>query len=73
MPPHEPSRRLFEALKTRYAQPIRLGCNTVAHRDLGFCSGCAVPGKKAADEIGPLMELSGWRLMAIAERGVPDA
>lgn len=70
--PDEPSRRLLDALKVRYAQPIRLGCSTVAHRDLGFCAGCAVPGK-AADEIGPLIELSGWRLMSLAEKGHPDA
>jgi hypothetical protein len=70
--PDEPSRHLLEALKVRYAHPIRLGCSTVAHRDLGFCSACVVPSK-AADTIGRMIENSGWRLMAIAERGYPDA
>lgn len=40
----------------------RLGCELNAHRDLGFCAWC--PGKTKEDE------LQGWRLLAIAERGV---
>lgn len=44
------------------ARPLSLGCSTVAHRDLGFCSSCATVA----------WELDGWRLLAMAERGMVD-
>lgn len=44
-------------------QPPRLGCELNAHRDLGFCELCTPEGARN--------ELAGWRLLAIAQRGVP--
>ena len=64
-----PARAALESYRACYAHPARLGCSLVAHRDLGFCTGClrADDGVCAAD-----LELAAWRLLAAAERGVPD-
>jgi hypothetical protein len=42
------------------AEP-RLGCDLVAHRDLGLCGACYTASG----------ELTAWRLLAMAERSIP--
>lgn len=37
----------------------RLGCSTVAHERLSFCSVCVRDGQ--------MLELNGWRLLALRE------
>jgi hypothetical protein len=56
--------RQFAELRSSSERPPRLGCELASHRDLGFCAGCH-PG-------GVNYELLAWRLLALAERGVPD-
>jgi len=61
--------------RARREQEPRLGCSLSAHRDLGYCSGCPpTPERHEAGErrLGAAYELAGWRLLAMAERGVPD-
>ena len=57
--------RDLRALRERLAQRIRLGCSTISHDRLGYCSGDV--GVDAADE------LLGWRLLALREREERDA
>lgn len=45
-------------------RPLRLGCSTVSHRDLGFCCSCV--------DVTVGEEVAGWRLLAMAERGMVD-
>jgi hypothetical protein len=61
------AREHLNALTEEYAHPARLGCELSAHRDLGFCAMCARPG---ASRLAQDTELMGWRLLAIAQRGV---
>lgn len=44
-------------------RPISLGCSTISHARLGFCSACE-PRRKPGDL--PL-ELLGWRLLALRD------
>lgn len=61
---------LLANLTKRWGKPPRLGCSTVAHRELGFCAGCF--DRNVNDpRLGTAHELSGWRLLAMAERGLP--
>lgn len=64
----EPARDLLDSMRDRYGRELALGCSKVAHRDLGFCSLCVPPADRNRD-FGILTELSGWRLLAMAERG----
>ncbi len=64
------ARRMLDGYAARHGTPPILGCSLVAHRDLGFCSGCRSPYDGQRN--GPERELAGWRLLAMAERGVPD-
>lgn len=64
------SRRLLDDYAKRHGTAARLGCSTVAHRDLGYCSGCLSPHDDGKT-VGAARELAGWRLLAMAERGVP--
>lgn len=64
------AREHLEQIAARHGRPMRLGCSTVAHRDLGFCAAC-VPDS-GQERFGAATELSGWRLLAIAERGIPS-
>lgn len=54
----------LEEMRGTHMCPPRLGCELAAHRDLGFCAACADGGKDT--------ELMGWRLRALANRGVPN-
>jgi hypothetical protein len=65
-----PSRQMLDAYAARHGGPPLLGCSLVAHRDLGYCSGCRSPHDGKCN--GADRELSGWRLLAMAERGIPD-
>lgn len=51
-------------MRAAYGTEPRLGCDLAAHRDLGFCAHCPVGSVR--------IEVTGWRLLALAERGVPD-
>lgn len=42
-------------------RPPMLGCSTVSHGRLGFCSGCL------RDDDGARLEVAGWRLLALRE------
>lgn len=58
------SAQMLNQYRARHGSaPARLGCGLVAHRDLGFCSAC--------HEHGSSGEVTGWRLLAMAERGIP--
>lgn len=64
---HGGNAKAAEQLATQrrlYEQEPRLGHELTAHRDLGFCQFCHPAGVQG--------ELMGWRLLAMAERGVPD-
>jgi hypothetical protein len=64
------ARQMLENYAARHgAQPV-LGCSLVAHRDLGFCSNCRSPHDGQRNRME--REIAGWRLLAMAERGVPD-
>jgi hypothetical protein len=64
------ARQMLNAYAARHGAPPVLGCSLVAHRDLGYCSGCRSPHDGQRN--GADRELAGWRLLAMAERGVPD-
>jgi len=77
------SRQMLADYTARYARPLALAHSTVAHRDLGFCSLCvrAAVEDGTADDGHPItdpggfparVELSAWRLLAMAERGMDD-
>lgn len=57
----------LDRLAADRGRPTGLGHELNAHRDLGYCAFCA-PGGLG----GAMDELQGWRLLAIAERGVPE-
>lgn len=63
------SRRMLTDYAARHGADPGLGCSLTAHRDLGYCSACTSPhdGKRNGAE----RELAGWRLLAMAERGIP--
>ena len=61
------ARRELDRLAAERGRPAGLGHELNAHRDLGFCAGCVPLGFGGATD-----ELHGWRLLAIAERGVPE-
>lgn len=63
------SANVLADLRADYSREPRLGCSLVAHRDLGFCASCIRtpdPYTKPVD-----VELTGWHLLAMAQRGVP--
>lgn len=62
---HPGARQQLRELTERHNHAPKLGCSLVSHRDLGFCAGCVTPD-------GQDTELAAWRLLAMAERGVPD-
>jgi hypothetical protein len=62
--PDSRSAQMLADFRKRHAHPPRLGCGLVAHRDLGFCSACHKHGSSG--------EITGWRLLAMAERGIPN-
>lgn len=78
------SRRLLNHLIERYGGPVQLGCSLVAHRDIAFCAACVatwmqrnpaeVADRRITDPSGfpAAIELSGWRLLAMARHGLPD-
>lgn len=61
---HARSAELLESHRAQFARPATIGHDLTAHRDLGFCQACHPQGMSG--------ELIGWRLLAMAERGVPD-
>ena len=68
---HPPARRLLDDMRVRYGRAARAGCELNAHRDLGFCAFCALPDHIV--HVTPVdVELAGWRLLAMAQRGIPD-
>lgn len=66
--PERGAAKTLAELRERYGREPRLGCSLVAHRDLGYCAHCPSP-----DMYTPSIdrEVAGWRLLAMAERGVP--
>lgn len=68
------AREDLAAWSAQWAGPPTIGHELAAHRDLGFCAAC-VRGRwtdGTSDGYGQAQELTGWRLLALAERGVPD-
>lgn len=63
------SRRMLTDFAARHGAEPGLGCSLVAHRDLGMCSACKSPHDGQRN--GAKRELACWRLLAMAERGVP--
>lgn len=63
------SRQMLEGWAARHGAPPALGCSLVAHRDLGLCSACRSPYDGKRND--PEREMAGWRLLAMAERGIP--
>lgn len=55
------ARTMLDAYAATNRTYTRLGCDLTAHRDLGFCAVCRTAPT----------ELLGWRLLAMAERGIP--
>jgi hypothetical protein len=69
--PDAQSRRMFEDFSARHRRPAsQLGCSLPAHRDLGFCALCIGQAHRNR-EFGRSTEIAGWRLLAMAERGIP--
>ena len=66
--PERGAAKTLAELRKQYGREPRLGCSLVAHRDLGYCAHCPSP-----DMYTPSIdrEIAGWRLLAMAERGVP--
>lgn len=60
------ARQRLTEYAARHGRPLGLGHSTVAHRDLGYCSACVREGGR---EDGAVYELTGWQLLAMAERG----
>lgn len=63
------SRRMLAGMAARHGRQPRLGCSTIAHRDLGFCARC-IDSPSGDPRLGASYELSGWRLLAMAQRGM---
>lgn len=64
------ARQMLDDYARRHSGGLRLGCSLVAHRDLGYCSNCVSPHD--GERVGVDRELAGWRLLAMAERGIPE-
>lgn len=56
-------------MRARLERDPGLGCSLVAHRDLGFCSHCPVPYDDGTQ--GWRREIAAWRLLSMAQEGVP--
>jgi hypothetical protein len=65
--PH--ARQMLTDYAAQHGRPLGLGHSTVSHRDLGYCSACVREGGRSD---GVALELNGWRLLAMAERGMVD-
>lgn len=59
--------RELQAFRTEAGapRPLRLGCTTVSHDRLGFCSSCPIPFRDAEDRT--ILELLCWRLLALRD------
>lgn len=58
-----PAERELAAIKKLVGAPkatVLLGCSTISHERLGFCSVCVGPS---------FVEVNGWRCLALIEAG----
>lgn len=64
------ARRHLSSLAAMYGRPAGPGHSEVAHRDLGYCCACVHSAEpRAAAYVPVATEVSGWRLLAMIDRG----